>query len=118
MEGSRSPRASQWNEVATINGLFSISPHSLTFLTVLFSWHKQLKKGQRNAFVKYAAQVKGQSEDFNGTKWGQVGSRRVKWGQVGSRGTNRGQVRLSSKMGSIRQCGDRFGIWMEKWLGD
>ena len=48
----------------------------------------------RNAFLKYALQVKGQSGYVKGTKWGQIGSSRVngvKLGQVGSSGVKRDQ---------------------------
>ena len=36
----------------------------------------------------------------------------VNWGQVGSRCTKMGQV------GSSGQYGERFCIWVGKWLGD
>ena len=55
----------------------------------------------RNAFLKYALQVKGQSGGVKGSKWGQVGSSGVKRGQVGSSGVKCGQV------GSIGVKGDQ-----------
>ena len=58
--------------------------------SLIFSCNKQLNKwvfpsvlpsvqaSMRNALLKYALQVKGQSGGVKGTKWGQVGSGRVK----------------------------------------
>jgi hypothetical protein len=79
----------------------------------------------RNAFIKYALQVKGQYKYVKWTKWGQFWSvvvscgqlglvvvSRGQWDQVGSRGTKRGQE------GLIGQYGERFCIWVGKRLGD
>ena len=71
---------------------FKLRPYpDETFIVSKQHVRGSVRASVRNALLKYALQVKGQSGCVKGPKWGQVGSSGIKWGQVRLSGVKRDQ---------------------------